>query len=144
MRKRVRRGIPEPRPIPTEQKPLLFSFKHLDLNNEKFHPSKCPQEFFNRLLERLQIFSTWTVELFTNQNNTEHRHIIWFDQTTEPQGFQNVPNIDPDQFGIHEAWQFGVLPDVPENRWRVHGILIDDTFFVVWLDAEHELYHGGN
>jgi hypothetical protein len=23
---------------------------------------------------------------------------------------------------------------------RVHGILLDDTFFVVWLDPGHKLY----
>jgi hypothetical protein len=140
MHKRIRHGIPEPRPIPTEQKPLLFSFKHLDLEKGKFHFSKCSAEFLESLFLCLRNFSTWTVGVFNEENNNEHRHKIWFPDNTEPDCFLNAPNSDPEQFGFHEAWQFGVLPDCPENRWRVHGILIDDTFFIVWLDAGHELY----
>jgi hypothetical protein len=144
MRKRKGRGIPGPLPIPAEQKPLLFSFKHLDLDKEKFNFSKCHIEFLESLLKCLRIFSTWPVETFSDENNNEHRHKIWFNDTTEPDGFLNITNGDPEQFSFHEAWQFGILPDRPENRWRVHGILIDDTFFIVWLDAEHALFHHDN
>lgn len=132
------RGIPSPRPAP-EQQPVRFSFKHLDLANPKFVQKcqDCPQGFFDGLLERLKTFSTWTVEAFTNQNNAERRHTIWFPDTTEPNGFSNV---DSEQLGLHEAWQFAVRPEDQANRWRVHGILIDDTFFVVWLDPNHLLF----
>jgi hypothetical protein len=134
-----RRGIPEPRLAP-ESKPVRFSFKHIEVESEKFNYSKCSGEFYRRLFLCLRTFSTWSVELFTDQNNNEHRHVIWFPETSELDGFANVPNIDPDQLGFHEAWQFSVCPDDPGNQWRVHGILIDDTFFIVWLDPDHQLY----
>ena len=31
------------------------------------------------------------------------------------------------------------LPDANQHG-RVHGILIDEVFYVVWLDPEHRLY----
>jgi hypothetical protein len=86
------------------------------------------------LLERIRDYSTWTVDDFCEQNNNEHRHIINFPATSEPNGFGNV---DTDQLAWHEAWQFELCRD---QDWRVHGILIDDTFYVVWLDANHALY----
>ena len=95
------------------------------------------------LLSQLQRFSTWSVDRFTDQNNKDHRHIIDFDRTSELDGFINAPNIDRDQLGYQDAWQFSVDPDRPESLWRVHGILIDDTFYVVWLDPEHKLYPKG-
>jgi hypothetical protein len=134
-------GIPEPGPTRTEQLPLRFSFKHLDLEKQKFHPSKCEIEYFVRLFHTLRKFSTWTVEQFTDQNNNEHRHIIWFSDTSEPDGFAHIPNVDSDQFGYEGGWQFAVdHPEKPWLRWRVHGILIDEIFFVVWLDQEHLLF----
>ena len=132
-------GIPEPH-IPTNELPLKFSFKHLDLENDKFHCSRCTAAFFQKLFETLRQFSTWRVEQFTDENNNEHRHWIDFPSTSEPQGFQNVPNVDAEQFGYEYGYQFGVYPEVAWNRWRAHGILIDDTFFLVWLDPDHLLF----
>lgn len=139
MAKKRTRGIPEPRVQPYD-KPLRFSFKHFDPEHYKFHVLECSPDFMRFLLLQLQVFSTWSVETFADQNNKEHRHVIDFDQTSERDGFINVPNIDRDQLGFHEAWQFSVDPAKPERLWRVHGILIDDTFYVIWLDPEHRLY----
>jgi hypothetical protein len=137
MRKKVRQ-IPEARPVATDQLHLRFSFKHLNLDNDKFHPARCcPVEYCIKLFEILQRFSTWTVEQFIDQNNQAHRHQIDFPKTSEPDGF---PNIDSEQLGYHVAWQFSVDPDIPYCHWRAHGILIDDTFFFVWLDPDHELW----
>lgn len=133
-----RRGIPEAKPLETDQLPIRFSFKHLDLENEKFNHAKCDREYFRSLFQVLQRFSSWEVGDFTDQNNNEHRHHIHFPETTEPNGFTHIQ--DPEQLGYAVGWQFSPVPDDPGCRWRVHGILIDDTFFVVWLDMQHLLY----
>lgn len=132
-------GIPEPH-IPAGELPVKFSFKHLDLDHPKFHWSQCTPVYFQKLFETLRTFSTWNVEYFRDEYNEEHRHWIHFPDTSEPQGFQNIPNVDSEQFGYEYGYQFGVNPEVPWNRWRAHGILIDDTFFLVWLDPEHRLF----
>jgi len=121
--------------IPSGDKLLQFSFRHLDLGNERFPLINCPVEFFQRLMERIKTFSNWTVEAFQDQNNNEHRHTIDFRETSEPDGVKSV--VDPDQFDYHEAWQFDLCKT---ELWRVHGILVDDTFFVIWLDPQHRLY----
>jgi hypothetical protein len=135
---------PPKKAIPAVQRvvdlPLRFSFKHLDFENPKFRPTDCCAEYFHKLFEMLQRYSTWTVEQFIDQNNQEHRHIIIFSDTTEPEGFQRIPKLDPDQFGFQEGWQFAVYPERRWNLYRAHGILIDDTFYIVWLDQEHNLY----
>lgn len=81
-----------------------------------------------------------TVGDFVDQNNEEHRHIIDFALTTEKDGFQHIPKVDREQLGYEEGWQFGVYPDVIHNRWRAHGILVQNLFYVVWLDEHHRLY----
>lgn len=123
--------------------PLRFSFKHLDSTNPKFRPSECSNEFLCRLLEVLRIFSGWTVGDFIDQNNRERRHIIDFETSSEKEGFQHIPDVDREQFGFLEGWQFGVFEPGEYNEWRVHGILVNDTFYIVWLDEKHLLY-GGN
>ena len=37
------------------------------------------------------------------------------------------------------AWQFSISAN---EHGRVHGFLIDNVFYVVWLDPEHRLYPG--
>jgi hypothetical protein len=120
--------------LPQESSLLIFSFKHLDCAHPKFALSKCSADYLIALLETIQKYSSWTVDDFKNQNNDEARHTLWFPDTTEPDGFLG---LEQDQLAYHESWQFGINP--PKTLWRVHGILIDDTFYIVWLDPEHQL-----
>lgn len=125
--------IPAP-VIPPATQTLKFSLQHLDHLSERFSLSTCSIEYLRQLLQTIHEMSSWTVEQFTEPNNRERRHIIDFSNTCEPDGF---PNLEQDQLAYHESWQFCL---VPTENWRVHGILIDDTFFVVWLDQNHVLY----
>ena len=52
--------------------------------------------------------------------------------TSEPSGFGLKG-----QLGQCEGWQFQISSN---EHGRVHGIFINDVFFVVWLDPEHALY----
>jgi hypothetical protein len=124
-----------------DNQPLRFSFKYLDFSNEKFSPSNCSTVYLNKLFAVLQRFSTWRVSDFVDQYNHQRRHIINFEQTTEKDGFQHIPEIDRDQFGSSDGWQFGVFFEGEWHpQWRAHGILVDDTFYLVWLDERHLLY----
>jgi hypothetical protein len=127
------RRIPAPDLQEDDKRLLEFSFKYLDSTNEKFSPQECSVEFFRALIEAIQAYSHWTVERFTDQNNKDHRHIIVFEETTEPDGFST---LEEDQLAYHDAWQFGLSKT---EVWRVHGILIDNVFYVVWLDPDHKL-----
>jgi hypothetical protein len=133
-------SIPAVKRAVADSMQLRFSFKHFDFRNPKFQPSECSTNYFERLFQILHAFSNWTVGSFVDQNNNDHRHIIDFEQTTELDGFQHINQIDAEQLGYMQGWQFGVYPQEPGNRWRAHGILVDDIFYLVWLDQHHRLY----
>jgi hypothetical protein len=97
----------------------------------------CDRDFLRELIKRLTIYSQWPQEDFRDQNNSEHRHVIDFAQTSEKEGFTAAPGIDDDQLAYLEAWQFEVCP---MTNWRAHGFVSDDTFFLVWLGPFHNLY----
>jgi hypothetical protein len=111
---------------------LQFSFKHLDLTNEKYPVGTCCATFWEALARRLHEYSAWTVDQFSDQNYAEHRHIIDFSETTET-GFSH---LDTEQLAYEEPWQF----QVGDEGWRVAGFLLNGTFYIVWLDYNHALY----
>jgi hypothetical protein len=108
----------------------------LHADHPRFGVSDCSSEFLRGFLERLRIYSAGSVDEFLDQNNKEHRHSIDFEATSEKDGFMGAPGVDEDQLNYAQAWQFGVAA---KTDWRVHGFLIEDTFYVVWLDPRHRL-----
>ncbi len=125
--------IPAPTIAQDDDRLLEFSFKYLDVTNEKFSLARCTPQFLTALIESIQTYSNSTVAQFVDQNNLDHRHITNFSLTTEPEGFST---LDEDQLSYHDAWQFG---PVRRERGRVHGMLIENVFHIVWLDPDHLL-----
>lgn len=127
------RRIPAPDFQAEDERLLEFSFKYLDTTLDEFSLQRCNVEFLRALMESIQVYSQWTVAQFTDQNNQDRRHIIVFDSTNHPEGFST---LDEDQLTYHDAWQFA---PVRNQQWRVHGLLIDNLFQIVWLDPDHLL-----
>lgn len=120
---------------------IKFSFKHLDTENEKYSPSKCCVEFFSNMVIALTRYSKFTVEEFRNQDHEDGRHCHYFPDTSEPNGFACLN--DPDGLEMEEPWQIKLCPHIhqpPASGWRIHGVLLADVFYVVWLDYNHALY----
>ena len=114
---------------------LQFSFKHLDSTNPRFPLEACSAEFWMSLILEIHRYSQWTVDMFNDQNNDDHRHILVFEETSEPDGFAQ---LDTEQLAYLEAWQFAV----GVQHWRVMGFILDNIFYVIWLDPHHALYGG--
>lgn len=113
---------------------LRFSFKHLDLNNPKFCTSRCKPGYVERLLTRLRDISSFKVQEFrTNRSPSLKAHPIDFSETSETDGFSSLNS----QLRYEEAWQFEITRN---EHGRVHGLLIIETFYVVWIDPDHQLY----
>ena len=112
---------------------MLFSFKYLDTDgNSKFAIEKCDQNHLSNLLARLRDLSKLKcMEFRTDRSKSLRSHRIEWEDTTEPRGFQlldqQLRDLEPYQFSISQ-------------QERVHGFLLDDVFYVVWLDPNHELY----
>ena len=131
---RLAETIPSIQPLP-DADTLRFSFKHLDLTrNAKFSLARCRDGYLKTLLERLRDVSRLIVKEFrTNRSSALRSHPIDFSETTEPRGFRTLN----EQFRSEQAWQFQLTAN---EHGRVHGVLLLDTFYVVWVDPDHELY----
>ena len=114
---------------------ITFSFRHLDLfNYKKFSIGRCQEGYLDTLLKRLRDLSHNTVgELVGNRSKALRSHPIKWSDTTERAGFKYLNT----QLREKEAWQFELTKD---KHGRVHGFLMDDIFYVVWIDPDHQLF----
>lgn len=118
---------------------LKVSFKYLDIiGNEKFSIAICPDGYLETFLDKLRELSRLkTKEFKSNRSSAWRSHPINFSETTEPNGFNNIN----EQVYSGHAWQFNLTV----NKYgRIHGFLISDTFYVVWIDPKHKLYPSKN
>ena len=133
-----RKRIPV-RDSPADKDRLQFSFRYLDEVHSKFRLQDCSQEFFVALLRKIREYSEYTEAAFTEGNNAANRHRNFWPDTSEPDGFLKIPIQLASEYG----WQFAL--DNPKvrhgssDKWRVHGMLADSVFYVIWLDPLHQL-----
>lgn len=114
---------------------IRFSFKYLDSEHDKFHLKNVDNKYLEILLDRLKAISSMKINEFRMAGNKSLRsHSIDWNETTEPQGFTHLKN---EQLRQCEPWQFELTSN---KHGRVHGILLDEIFYVVWFDPKHELY----
>lgn len=136
-KKRHNRIILDPHPKP-ETGRLQFSFKHLDDKHSKFNIGNCSQEFLIALLLEVKNYSEYTVEQFEEENNKDHRHKNFWSDTSERKGFTHLSVEIQNEY----SWQFALRPQCytgREDDWRVHGMLVGNVFYIVWLDPRHKL-----
>lgn len=114
---------------------LNFSFKYLDLRgNDKFSIAEKEENYFSSLLQRLKdISSVKCSDFMACRNRSLRSHPINWEDTTEPNGFTNLNQ----QLRDERAFQFQISSN---EHGRVHGIIIENVFYVVWLDPDHALY----
>jgi hypothetical protein len=117
-----------------ENPSLLLSFKLLDLfGNRKFSPVHCKEGYLQKLLERLRDLGMTSLKSFRAGGDALRSHQILFERTSEPDGFVSLNS----QLRDSEAWQCQISVN---QHGRLHGILIDEVFYVIWIDPCHLLY----
>ncbi|WP_431258195.1 hypothetical protein ACQ86G_27215 [Roseateles chitinivorans] len=114
---------------------LHFSFRLLHATDKFDHDKVADAEsYLSRLLSRLQGLSSMRPDEFRrNRNRALRIHPVDWSETTEQRGFSHLPS-GMQNYG---AWQFQLTAN---EHGRVHGILVEDVFYIVWLDPEHRLY----
>ncbi|OWQ90911.1 hypothetical protein CDN99_12180 [Roseateles aquatilis] len=113
---------------------LRFSFRHLHATC-KFGLEQISNAagYLPHLLRRLQSISSMRPkEFLTNKDKSLRAHAHEWARTTEKLGYAL-----PAQWQSCPAWQFQLSAN---EHGRVHGILVDEVFYVVWLDPEHRLH----
>jgi len=111
---------------------VRFSFKYLDMN-DKFHVRDSGIKYLETLFDRLKSISGITVQKFREGGKSLRSHRIHWEKTSEKKGFKGL-NMQLNQC---EPWQFQLTSN---EHGRVHGILLDEIFYIIWLDPYHKLY----
>lgn len=113
---------------------LKFSFKLFDHTDEVMCPPTFTDGYTQALMKRLRDLSSWKVKKFTSQSDKSLRnHTHDWTRTERPDGFSSLN----EQYRAYPGWQFCISAN---EHGRVHGIIVDDTFYVIWLDHAHRLY----
>jgi len=126
--KKRRKKEKHPLNKPTLREPnlLSFSFKCLELNSKQFPISKCGSKYLEKLLERFKNLSSLYInEIKFGQYGDSlrvHSHDVQF---------QNLP----EQISQCKPYQISL-----SGKGRVHGVFLDDIFYVVLLDPNHDFY----
>ena len=116
--------------------PLKFSFKYFDATDAETCPPTFKDGYVQSLMERLKSLSSWTISDFlTPQGKAVRNHIVDWSTTARPDGFKHLNK----QLAAYPAHQFSISKS---SAGRVHGLLIDDTFHICWLDQDHKVYPG--
>lgn len=113
---------------------LTFSFKYLDDTNVKFKVENIEKDWFVNYTLRLKEVSRLTIkELKVTHCQNLRCHPIDFSKTTEPGGFgiRGFDDLDAEPFQLFQ---------LSKRTGRIHGFFISSTFYIVWLDPDHELY----
>jgi len=115
---------------------LSFSLRFLDCHHAVFSFDGREPHYYGQLLRRLQDLSTLQAqELVSNRSKALRAHPIDFTAT----------NVSATSFGV-QGWEdideFAYQFQVAQSLGRVHGFLIDNVFYVRWIDPDHKLYPG--
>jgi len=112
-----------------------LSFKYYDFSG-KYSPLLRDGTYMGCVLDRFKEICRLSRQELVAGGDTWRCHKIPWDKTADPAGFASVP---PSQLQDVEAMQISLgLTD-----GRMHGIFVDDIFFVVWFDAQHRLWPAG-
>lgn len=127
------RGLPEDR--------IRFSFKFFDGANGfgcEAVAENVRAGYWPAFMDRLKSLSDMLMSEFrTKQNRVLRNHTHDWAKTSCPEGFSCLPQ----QLQDIKPWQFCI----DQSRYgRVHGIILDEVFYVIWLDPEHRLYPAEN
>jgi hypothetical protein len=129
--------LPPPARSTAPEPEIRYSFKYLDTSHPRFQVAHRDGGYFRVLLARLRELSAIRISEFrSSRSGTLRVHRIDFgDQRVAVRGF-GIPGGAG--FDRH-AWQFSLSAN---EHGRVHGFLVEDTFYVRWLDPDHNLYPG--
>jgi hypothetical protein len=113
---------------------LRFSFEFFDHTDAELCPPEFGTGYTQTLMQRLRDVSSWTIGKFCGRSDkTLRNHQHDWSTTSRPDGFAHLN----EHYRALPGWQFCLTANA---HGRVHGIIIDDTFYVIWLDQDHKLY----
>lgn len=118
--------------LPDEK--VRFSFELFDNLDKGLCPDRFPNGYTQKLMERLSAVSQLKEQEFRSSKDRSLRaHTHDWPKTSRPDGFSHLN----EQLRDLQGWQFCLSAN---EYGRVHGVMIDSVFYVIWLDVNHALY----
>ena len=112
---------------------VMFSFNFLDVDHEAFNCGGTDPGWFLHLLENLREICKLNRNEFVVQqrNHYDVHHHNW----AKTEYCYNLPGDLLEQLEEDQCLQFRLS----SSGGRVHGFMIRNTFYVVWLDPQHNM-----
>lgn len=121
---------------------LNFSFKLFDRECDKYNCGGTRNEWFIGLLEKMKNISDLELVDFLDSRRQKNMYIHTNDFSKE-EHHCNYSQELKEQLKENPFFQIGLT----KASGRIHGFLIENTFFILWLDPHHQLHamerHGG-
>ena len=115
---------------------VRFSFRHLQITGKFCLPEAVAKpEYLTILFDRFKQVCQMRMSEFRQAAKALRSHAHDWPRTSEPAGYSHLSA----QLQGCQPWQFSLAR---EEYGRIHGILIDDVFYVVWIDHDHKMYPG--
>ncbi len=123
--------IPTPKLSLTEK--IHFSFEYYDTLKDKYCLSCWEKSQIKDTLNRLKEINCKTLNELKSQRGVYHFREVYWEQTTEKQGFNN-PSIK-----TMETFHFALL-GINNQKARVYGVYSSNVFYIVWFDLNHTIW----
>lgn len=131
--------------IENGQTQFVISYKYLCHNNSKYgmesiKDNKIKIQYYNDFIKKISDYSqldNFKAHISSNTwyRNSNHIHPIdWNDTRIREKNFSCLPSKLMEQVK-GDCYQLGI-----NHVFRIHGFFIENIFYVVWLDPNHELY----
>lgn len=117
---------------------ILFSFASLE-RNEYFNLDGTCQNWASDLFNTMQLASQIDVrDVYAGRYSGKHSTLrIHTHEKAKP------PCPVPDNIPLDEFWQIRIS----KSKGGIHGTFVENIFYVIWFDPQHNLYpdenHGG-
>lgn len=118
------------------KKSVIFSWKYFDRSHRKFNCGGIKIPWVMSLLDTLKGVSNLTIGELIQENGKRHglrfHEIDWNNTTIEKFNFNDIffSQIEDKCYQL----------SISKGNGRIIGFLIDNIFFIVWLDPHHQLY----
>ncbi|PJC28382.1 hypothetical protein CO054_00525 [Candidatus Shapirobacteria bacterium CG_4_9_14_0_2_um_filter_39_11] len=119
-----------------ENRKITFSFEYYDTSCDDYCISnqKWSKEQIKKALGRLKDISSKSFNQLRKERGVYHFYEVYWEQTIKKEEFPNpaVNHMSPFHFA---------LLGVNRQLARVYGAYYAGTFFIVWFDLDHEIWH---
>lgn len=125
---------------------LVISYQYLSLDNKKYSMDEIGdnrtrigfyQDYFEKIKEYCS-YDNFKKHIRENGRYREKNHIHqidWKDGRIREKNFNSLSDGLMKQIQ-GDCWQLGIN----NQSFRIHGFFIENVFYIVWMDPNHQLY----